>query len=806
MSIRNDFRTAARRIAGSPGITLVILATLALGIGANTAVFSVIRAVVLTPLPYPDSDRIVGVYAMAEGEDWTTSPPDFVDWRRMARSFEGMAAYWRESGALSGMGDAEQMQTARVTGDFFRVLATPPTVGREFTPAELQPGGANVAIVSHGFWMRKLAGAPGALGSAVRLDGEPVTIVGITPPGFSFPKDVEIWRPASFTAEDLETQRGARYLGVIARLAAGVSIERSTAEMQGIVRALAKEYPRNNEDLTDARTVTLLEKSTSEVRPALTMLMASVALVLLIACANVANVLLARSVARRREIAIRSSLGATRWRLVRQLLVESVLLAISAGAIGVMLASWLVTIAKGLEIAGMPRLDQIRIDGTVLAFSFAASLATAILFGTFPALLLGGRRNPGANIRDNETRTGEGVSGRKLRSALVISEIALSLLLVSGAGLLIKSFSGLVRTDPGFDPRNVTTFQLTLPESRYDDARISGFVGEMVERLGSTPGVESAAAVFGLPMSGFSYTISIADIDGAKPEGALEDASLGVRIITPGYPDAMRIPIVRGRGLLASDIAGTPDAVLLNESAARLLFGDRNPIGHSVRLGTRFGREERAGGTVAGILGDIRHRELGSEPAPEIYLAHAQFPSDFVAFVVRSPLPAEALIPAVRGIVRAIDPEIPIFKAETMESWVSGTVAVPRMTSVLLAGFAGLAVLLVAVGIFAVMAYAVSQRTREIGVRMALGANSSAILGGVTRDAARLAVAGIAIGLLGSWLLPRVLSTLLVGVSAADPLVWLGAAALLLIVALVASWVPARRASRVDPVTALRAE
>ncbi|HVR44069.1 MAG TPA: ABC transporter permease [Thermoanaerobaculia bacterium] len=801
-----DLRYAVRRLAAAPLTTLAIVGTLALGIGATSAVFSVVQGVLLAPLPYPDSDRLVDVYVVTEGSEATASPPDFADWKRMAGSFEHLAASWRSSAAMSGRGEAEQLRSARITDDFFQVLGIAPAMGRGFGPDEQRAEGPAAAIVSHAVWQRKLGSDPEVIGAGVTIEGEPTTIVGVMPRGFQFPQEVELWLPARFSERDLTTQRGAHYLNVIGKLKPGVSTDRATAEMQGIVAALEKEYPDTNRGWSGALVRPVLETMTGDVRPALLMLLGAVGLVLLLACANIANLLLARAIGRRREISLRTALGASRSRIVLQLLVESLLLALVAGAVGLLLASWVVAGIASLEIDGVPRLGEIGVDGTVLAFTIAVSVATALLFGTFPALLLGTRRNLESALREGEARSGAGRRGRSLRSLLVVSEVALSLLLVSGAGLLIKSFAGLASTDPGFDPDGVLTFQLSLPDSRYEDpARKRAFFAELLSRIEALPGTESAGAVFGLPMTGLSYTISVEKLDGAAlPDG--DDRYVQIRVTTPGYFDAMRVATLRGRGFTAADEAGAPDVAIVNATAAKLLWPDGDAVGRTIEVGTRLGRETRVGGRIVGVVADVRDRGLGAPPSPELYLPYAQVPVDFAAFAVRSQLDPRAAIPAIRSIVAEIDPELPIFRTESMRSWVSRSIAVPRVLAILLGTLAGIAMLLVAIGIFAVIAYGVGERRRELGIRMALGATGKQIVRLVTREAARLAALGVAIGLLASLAARGLLAKVLVEVSPVDPAVWVGAVVILAAIALIAAAIPARRAGRVDPVRALRHE
>lgn len=801
-----DLRHATRALLRAPGFTVVAVLTLALGVGANTAIFSVVNGVLLKPLPFPEPDRIVRVLEGSPGAWGTTSPPNFMDWRGEGDVFQEMAAYVRTAAALTDAGDAERIPGAVATAGFFPLLGTPPMLGRTLTDADA--GQERVVVLSHALWQRRCGADDDIVGSTVRLDGRDFAVIGVMPPGFEYPAGAELWLPLAFSEEDLATQRGAHYLDVLARLAPGVTVRDASSRMATVAGVLEARWPDTNTGAS-ARVVELREALVGEVRPALLILLGAVGFVLLIACANVASLLLARTAARRRELAVRTALGAPRWRLVRHVLTESMLLGLGGGAAGLLLAELARRGLLAFPLPGVPRLEQVELDGAVLLFTGAASILTAVLFGALPAVKAGRASALTPALKAGGAAAGADRGGGRLRGALVVAQMALAVLLLAGAGLLLKSFIRLQSVDPGFNPRGVLTFEMALPAARYPDpAEARAFFSELEERITGLPGVESVGGVFGLPLTGFNYTISVEELDGrpAYDEPA-ETRYTQVRIVTPDYFRTMQIPLRGGRVLEDTDRAGTLPAVVVNESAAELLWPGGDALGHTFELGTTLGLGgPRVGGTVVGIVSDIRHTGLGEEPRPEIYAAHRQFPVDFMSMAVRSTVPPQSLIAPIREQVRQMDQGVPLDDVRTMQERVSDSVAQPRFYMLSLAVFAGAALLLAAIGVYGVLAYAVRQRVSEIGIRRALGAGTADVMRLVIRKAVALAGGGLIVGLLAACVLTRLLAGLLYRVSATDPATFGGVAILLAAVALLASWLPARRAAAVDPMTALREE
>jgi putative ABC transport system permease protein len=803
-----DLRYAARNLSRSAGFTAIAVLTLAIGIGANTAIFSVVNAVLLKPLPFPEPERLVRVYENDETVRGTASPPNFVDWQRDNTVFEHMGAYVRTAVALTGIGEAKRVPGSAVTGDFFSVLRTPPMLGRGISPAEAAPGRDRVVVLSHGLWQRLLGGDPKVLGRVMQLEGREYTVIGVMPPEFEYPAGAEFWVPLAFSENDLSTQRGAHYLDVVARLAPGVTLEQASTQLAGIARRLELQYPDTN---TGARAAARLlhESLVGDVRPALLILLGAVGFVLLIACVNVANLLLARTAGRRRELAVRTALGAGRACLVRHVLTESVLLALLGGVAGVLLAVVGLKLLLALPMENMPRLEGTELDSAVLGFTFVVSALTGVLFGLLPAIKAGLASDLTGALKAGGAAVTADRAGRRTRGALVITEMAFAVLLLAGAGLLLKSFVALQRVDPGFDPQGILTFDMALPSSRYaKPQQARAFFAELEERIAALPGAERVAGVFGLPLSGFNYSISVEGLDGGPAYDHPGNArSTQLRVITPDYFRTMGIRLPDGRALNETDRAGAPLAVVVNESAAKLLWPGDDPLGHRIELGTTFGLGgPRAGGTVVGMAADIRHYGLGEPTRPEVFVAHSQFPVDFMSMTVKTSVPPQTLVAAIRGEVQAMDRGLPLDQVRTMEEWVAASVAQPRFYMLLLGIFAVAALVLAAIGIYGVLAYAVRQQSSEIGIRRALGARAGDVMRSVVGTAMALAGGGLLAGLLASFALTRLLSGLLYGVSATDPWTFAGVALLLGGVALLASLIPAQRAARVDPVVALREE
>ena len=802
-----DLRYAIRTLVRSPAFAIIAIITLALGIGANTAIFSLVNAALLRPLPYPAADRIVRVHQTTPDGFSSVSPPDFVDWRSGASALAGMAAFHRNSYTLTGAGDAKQVPAAQVTGDFFRVMGVVPVAGRFMDTTDVMPDGEPVVVLGEGMWQRDFGGDRSIVGARIMLDGTPTTVLGVAPRSLDYPRGVEIWTPRAFDAEDLTTQRGAHYLGVIARLAPGATMQQATGQVAAVGDRLAAEYPNTN-GRTSATLITLRESLVGDVRPALYLLLGAVGLVLLIACANVANLFVARALSRRRDLALRQAVGASRGRLARIVLTESVLLAAAGGALGLLIAAW-----------GTPLLARLRpddailqsatVDVRVLLATLAVSIVSGLLFGVFPAL----RLVPTHGLSQQLVGGGRGSSvtreAHRARRILVVSEMTIAFVLLVGAGLLMRSFLALHGTELGFETASRLTFSLQTPDATYGTPdRVDGFYTQVMDRLSELPGVETAGATQALPLSGNSYGISTHSLDGRELSND-ESNRLGtqVRVVRPGYFAAMGIPVLRGRAIGAQDRHGAASTIMLNETAARLLFPDADPVGHEVFVHTSFGLDRgRAGGTVVGVAGDTRDRGADEEQSPMIYLSHAQFPLEFMQVVLYTDGEPEMLARAARATISAIDPNVPVFELQTMESRFAESVEQPRFLLTLLTLFAATAVALACIGLYGVIAQGVVERTREIGIRLALGARQGEVQRMILNAGGGLAIAGIALGLAGAFAGSRLISSYLFGVQPIDVVTLAGAAIILLPVALLASWVPARRATRVDPAITLRME
>jgi predicted permease len=803
-TLRQDLLYAVRRLRRAPGFTLVAVATIALGIGANSAIFSVVRAVLLKPLPFPESERLVRVAQTWKGQPSVYSPANFLDVTAQTRTLEGMAA-WDGSGfVLGGQGAPERVEGAEVSAGFFDVLRVHAAPGRTFAAGENEPGRTRVVVLGHGLWTRRYGADPGVVGRTLQIDREPHLVVGIAPAGFAYPEGAEVWRPLEYDAQFRNNSRGAWYLDVVGRLKPGVGVGTADREVATIAARLAAQYPDQNEGV-GATVIPLQEATVGEVRPALLMLLGAVGLVLLIACVNVANLLLARVAAREGELAVRTAIGAARGRLLRQLLTESVVLALIGGATGLLLAWLSLDVLLGLQPEGVPRLAEVQLDRAVVAFALALSVATGLVFGVFPAVH-STRRMTAQALREG----GRGLLGRRgggLRSGLVVGPMALAMVLLAGAGLLLRSFVQLRRVDPGFASAHALTFRVSLPDSAYEsEPARTAFFGELLERLSGLPAVRSVGGVSGLPLGGTRFNLSF-EVAGRPPLPPAQQPSMEIRVVTDGYFKTMGIPVVRGRGLEPGDRDGARPVVVLSETAVRRFFPDEDPIGKRITIG--WGRPDgkpKAGGEVVGVVGDVKERGLATAPVPELYVPHAQLPTQMLDVVVRTTADPSSLVGSMRTLVRGLDPELAVARVRTLDEVVARSISEPRFYTLLLGAFAGAALLLAALGIFGVMSYAVVERSREIGIRLALGASPVDVLGAVLRKALLLTAAGVAAGLAGALAVSRALSHLLFDLSATDPATLLGMAAVLAAVALLASYLPARQATRVDPLIALRSE
>ena len=810
----HDLEYALRTLIRKPAFAVITILTLGIGIGANAAIFSAVRAVLIRPLPYPQPDALVSVSTTTlkrpDLVGGSSSPPDFIDWRRDIRSFTEIAALSADAAALTGDGPAEQVPDANVTGGFFGVLGMEAQLGRTITPEDDAVTGPAVAVLSHRLWMRRFGGRREAVDSIVTLDGTPTRIVGIMPEGFSYPLGSELWVPLRFSDEVYRTQRGAQYLEVIARLKPDATREAAQSEMRTYATRLAELHPNNNGD----RTVSLFamrDAMVGDVRPAMLLLLGAVGFVLLIVCVNVANLVLTRALGRQRELAVRAALGAGRGRLVRGLLVESLLLGACGGVAGLLVAMWASRGIAALDSGvGIPLLDQTRVDGTVMAFTTGVSLLAAVFFGTLPAWHASSRLDVARRIREDSGTTTGDRHRQRLRSGLIIAETAMAVVLLVGAGLLMRSFIGMASVDLGVSTVGVQTFNLSLPQPNYPTpASRAAFADTLLQRLGAQPGVAAAGAIFGMPLTDFNYVISMSTIDGRRITDDDEQMrrSLQVRVVTPGYFRAMGIPIRRGRAIGAGDTQGAPPAVLVNETAARALWPDADPLGHEFTLGTRMSQGgAAAGGTVVGVAADVRDFGPTRPARPAVYLSHAQFPVSFFTVVMKTSGEPSALIAPSRTIVAELDAALPMFQVRTVDQLAANVVAQPRLYLMLLGLFAAAAVLLAAIGIYGVLAHSVTARTREIGIRLALGAPRGQVVGMVVAQASVLALAGLAVGLLLAAGAGRFIRGQLFGVSPIDTVTYASVAAALALVALAASWRPARRAASVDPITALRSD
>ena len=803
-TLRQDLLYAGRRLMMAPGFTLVALLTLALGIGANSAIFSIVYAVLLKPLPYPEPERLVQLFQVSSGRNVPYfSPQNFLDTQAQAKSFEAVAAVDAGGVTLTGRGAPVVLQGAEVSASFFKVFGVTPVLGRALTTDENEPEKATVVVLGNELWKTRFGADPQIVGQTIRLDSRAFTVVGVAPESFSFPDQTELWTPLAYDAVFRTKSRGAWYVRVFGRLAQGVTLEAAAGETRTIADRLAKAYPDANEGL-GGTTRSLQEAMVGDSRSALSMLLGAVGLVLLIACVNVANLLLARAAAREGEFAVRKALGAGAGRIFRQLVTESLLLGLLGGLAGVFVASLSLDSLIALQPNGVKRLAEARIDGSVMLFAGLLSMATGLACGVLPGM--SARRAPAQALRDGARVLLAGRSGR-VRGGLVIGQMALAMMLLAGAGLLLRSFAQLQEVKPGFEVGEALTFRIGLPaESYQDESRRVAFFSRLLERLSALPGAKTAAATLGLPLNGTQMNISF-EIDGAPELPAAQQPSMEMRAATPSYFSAMGIPVLRGRGFEAGDIAGSPQVVVITQSAARKYFKDENPIGQRITLGWRRpAGQPKAGGEVVGVVGDVKTMGLARDVVPEIYLPYAQLPLNSMDVVVRTSVPPLTLGPAAEAVVRELDPDIPVARLKSLEDLVSRSISQPRFYMLLLGLFASMAVLLAALGIFGVMSYAVTQRSREIGIRMAMGAPEGSVLRMVLGHAAVLIVTGIGIGLMGALALSRSLSGLLFNLSPTDPRT-LGAVAVTLAgVALLASYLPARQAAKVDPLVALRSE
>ena len=797
-AVFQDVRYAFRTLIRQPGFAFVSIVTLALGIGATTAVFTVVNGVLMRPLPYADPSRLVILLNGRNGRLVASfSPPNYRD-ATAADVFAASAAFNNTTLNLTGTGDPERLEGVDVTTAFFDVLGVSPRLGRAFVASDAQPG-ALVVIISDGLW-RRLGTRSEIVGSTLQLDGKPYTVIGVARDN-TFPVQAAFWRPLIFTAHQLDnSQRGAQWVNAIARLKPDVELEQASAAVATIARRLEKDFPSTNRE-RQMVAVALKDRIVRNVRPALLMLFAAVSLVLLIACVNVANLLLARAQARTREVVVRAAVGAGRARLVQQFLVESVVLALLGAAAGLLLAWWSTRVLIALGTTSIPRLEEVAIDWRVLLFTLATATTTGGVFGLVPAAANTGA----ASARSLAGRGAVGAGGSRLRRTLVVAELALAVVLLVGAGLLLRSYERIRGVHPGFTADGVLTFRLALPESKYPDGNAAAqFVGDYVHGLSAIPGVQSASAVFGLPLDDDFNAFSTFTRRGEQNSD--NEPTAGMRIITPDYLRTLNIPLRAGRTFDDRDTAASPEVVLINEEAARRYWPDRNPIGQQIHLGARLTDTRSGQKTIVGVVGDVKYGGLDVTAPPEVYLPHTQHPVAEITIAVRTAGDPITLVPTARAALKSMDRELPISAVRLLADVVSRSIAERRFVMLLLACFAAVAVALAVIGVYGVLAYLVSQRTQEIGVRLAIGATPRDVVRLIVREGVALAGVGLLVGCLGALAAARVLSTMLFGIGAGDPLTFAAVVVVLTAAALCASYLPARRAARVDPMQALRAE
>ncbi len=801
----NDIRYAIRNLVKRPAFTIIATVTLALGIGANSAIFSAVYSLLLKPLPFPEIDRVVTIWDKAPSRGYThneVAMANYLDWRAQNHSFEQLALYRWWSVNLTGIDTPERIQGFQVTANFVDVTGIKPILGRAFTEEENQPGKGDVAIIANSLWQRRFGGDPNIIGKTITVNKLPLTIVGVMPNTLSYPVPGEIYAPLTITPA-LASNRQSHDSYVIGRLKPGVSVQSAQADVDNIAARLEQQYPETNTKL-GATVFPIVADTVRKYDTGVWVAMGAVAFVLLIACANVANLMLARASGRQREIALRAALGATRWRIVRQLLIESVIVALLGGVLGILVAVWgldaLRAANPGDAARFAPGWSQLGINVPVLVFTIALSVLSGLVFGLAPALQVS-KPNLNESMKEGSRQS----SGRShgLRSSLVVFEIALSLVLLVCAGLFFRSFLTLFKTDPGFDPDHVLTMNLILPHAKYkDEPQSAAFYKELVQRVKATPGVESAAAVNFLPLGGSNASDDYL-VEGEPQPGPGHENEGRYRVCTADYFSTMRIPIVKGRAFTEQDKAGVTPVVIVNETLARKHWPGQDPIGKRIRFDYPIDKAPWL--EIVGVSKDVRH-ELTLEVTPELYLPHAQDSWNSMVLVARTTVDPTSLAGAIRQSVWAIDRDQPVFDVRTMEEVRALSVGLQTFSSLMIGIFAGIALLLASIGIYGVMAFVVTQRTQEIGIRMALGARGVDVLRLVLANGMKLALIGLLIGLAVAWGVTRFFAKLLVGVKPTDLLTFGIVSACLLAAAFLACYLPARRATKVDPLEALRYE
>jgi putative ABC transport system permease protein len=806
-----DVRYGFRTLSKNPGFTAVAVLALALGIGANSAIFSVVNAVLLNPLPFPEEGQLLrlgeGTRGQPLAERGSFSFPDYRDVRAQARTLAHVAAYLNSGAILTGAGlEEEQVHGADVTPEYFAVLGVQPELGRVLSDDDNHPN-ADAVVIGHSLWQRRFGGRRDIVGQQLKLGSSTMTVVGVMPEGFQYPfrgYRQDFWEPLDDRPDPAREQRDNRGFNIIARMKPGVTVAQANAELDTISRRLEQQYPDSNTTVLVAG-ASMHDDVTRDVRPALLILLGAVAFVLLIACANVANLMLARATARHREIAVRTALGASRWRIVRQLLVESLLLALAGGAGGLLLAVWGAAVLVAASPADIPRVEQVGLDARVVVFTLLVSALTGVAFGLVPALQASKTDLTGA-LKEGGRGTTEGFRRNRARSLLVVAEVALSLVLLIGAGLLIRSFVRLMQTDPGFDPDRVVTLDIPLSRQRYDTPeKQAAFFDRLVERARQLPGVEAVGLVNNLPLS-HNVDILTFNIAGRPPATPGAEPSANDTVVSPGYFEAMKIPLREGRMFSAQDGPDTPRVMLVSQALARKYFAGQNSVGQ--RLVVDY--DPPLGNVtyeIVGVVGDARRTSLEAAAEPEFYVLNDQLPQRRLNLVVRTSAANPAsMTAALRGALAELDKNQTVWQTRTLDQLVSASVAGRRFNMALLGVFAFVALALAALGIYGVMSYSVTRRTHEVGVRMALGASRGDVLRLIVGQGMVLALAGVVVGLAAAFAVTRVLAGLLYGVTATDPLTYAGLALLLAAIAFVSCYLPARRATKVDPMVALRYE
>jgi len=812
-TMAQDIRYALRQLRKSPAFTFVALLTLALGIGATTALFSVMDAVMLKPLPFPTAERLVRLESViaATNRGSSASYLDFVDLRARNHVLDGMAAFHTDDFTLIGPHDPEHLPGAVVSAQLFSLLGVTPTLGRSFRIEEDEPGAANgndPVILSYGLWQREFNTDASVLGRVLQIGDRRYTVIGVMPQHFQFPiqaEPIDLWTTIAFDkrggANALTAQRGAHYLDVVTLLKPGITVQQAQAELATLAVALSKEHPENKP--RTARLTPELQLLTGDLRTPMLVLFGAVGCVLLIVCANIANLLLARATGRRREMAVRIALGASRRRVASQLLVESMVLGLLGGVLGLGLALASFRFLLRIVPADIPRLDTVGLDGRLLGFAILVSLLAGLLFGLAPAL-----QNSKVSLTEALKKGGRGTSGEgkaRLQSTLVVSEVALAVLLLLGAGLLLQSFLHLTRVNPGFDPNHVLTFHLDAPPGAQITA-FPSFYREVVARMSAIPGVSSASVVASLPLAGDHIATSI-EIEG-QPTPMGSRSQTGLNVVEPDFFRTLGAALINGRDIAMQDNLKSTPVVVVNQALARMFFPNQNPIGKHIRpgIGNGYGPDEEPMREIVGVIQDMKQDRPGVEPTPEAYVPLAQCPFDSMFVVVRTVNDPAGIVKTARQQITALNKNLPIYRVKMLDQYFADSVAAPRFVSLLLSSFAILAVLLACLGVYGVVSYAVVQRTQEIGIRMALGANSGNVVRSVLSKGMFLAAIGVTVGLAASFALVHLVSSLLFGIRATDPMTFVVSAAALLIVAALASYIPARRAASIDPMRALRTE